>query len=259
MHGRRIELIGPKGLGDAIYLRAIVLHLLRDRPEITVFTSWPEVFADLPVATRLRAEAWPRDDETAIRYAISPNRLRHLGPCEGSEFATSCRQAGLTETADLILGWRVRDRGRRDEIRRQFRGRSICLYQPPKRPKNELQKLLSPNRKSFRRALKTLGAHHALIKIGHPEYVLGGADLPCDLDLTGPDTVSLIFDLSTVADFFFGEACCFVPVLAQAAGKPFACMFSRRALASDDPFAGGTTPRWIIHKPELATVLFDDG
>lgn len=257
MHGLRIELIGPKGLGDAIYLRAIVLHLLRERPEIMVFTSWPEVFADLPIATRPRVEAWPQEAD-AVRHAVSPNRLRHLGICETSEFATSCAQAGLPEPAPLALDWRVRDRARRDEIRRMFRGRRICLYQPPKRPKNSLQELLSPNRKSFRRVLKSLGARYALVKIGHPEFILDGADLPCALDLTGRDTVSLIFDLSTVADTFFGEACCFVPVLAQAADKPFACLFSRRAIRSDDPLARSTVPQWVVHKPEHAKVLFDD-
>lgn len=249
--------MGPKGLGDAIYLRAIVLRLLRESVELAVFTSWPEVFDDLPVETRPRSEAWS-DESSALRYPISPNRERRLGRCEGSEFATSCRQAGLSETADLVLDRPIKDRARLDEILRAAGGRPICIYQPRKRPKNTLQELLSPNRNSFRRALEALAPRYALVKIGHPEFVIDDTGLPCDLDLVGPNTVPLILDLSGSAAAFFGEACCFIPVLAQACAKPFSCLFSRRAITSDDPLASGAVPQWIIHKPELATVLFDD-
>lgn len=253
-----IELMGPKGLGDAIYLRAIVLEFLRKAAEVLVYTSWPEVFADLPIAVRTRAEAWAGDHGDRDLRLISPNRMRRLGAGQGSEFATSCTQAGLPSPAALSLDWMVKDASRLDQIRARLGGRPICAYQPPKRSKNDLQEELSPNRGVFREGLERFARTHALVKIGHPEFIADGDDLPCDLDLVAPDTVALIFDLATIAGAFFGEACCFIPVLAQASGKPLHCLFARRALASADMLARGTVPEWVLHKRELATVLFDE-
>lgn len=49
-----IRLNAPKGLGDAIHVRAVVIHLLRQGELVTVFTRWPEVFADLDILACVR-------------------------------------------------------------------------------------------------------------------------------------------------------------------------------------------------------------
>lgn len=249
-----IKLNSPKGLGDAIYLRAIVLHLLARGETVKIFTPWGEVFSDLPV---IIAAADEFSDDDDLHHAMACLHCRVPAIMSLGRFRLTCLQARITEPVDLKIDWKVRNAALVSHVRNQANGRAILLYQPQKISKNSDQELTRPRRDSFDHQVGNLDSFFR-IKIGGPTFV-SDTGLPCELDLFGKTSVSDVFDIATTSNLIFGEASCFLPSLAEALDKPFVCMFSRRAMeAVSRKRVWSMRPEFLIHKNSLATVVFDD-
>lgn len=242
-----IYLDSPKGLGDAIYVRAIVLHCL-ERDRVTVFTPWPDVFDDLPITTEAR-----RTGNEDIRHcsACLHCRLPEVQP--ESIFAMACRQAGIQEPVELKMNWKVRNPDVLAKIRRRAGDRQILMYQPPKRETGTQQDLSRPDSAAFTDYLRTRNAYR--IKVGSASVQEIPA-APCELDLFGKTSIHDVFDLGTIADSFFGEPS-YIGIMAQAMNKPHTCMFSSRAAWANDSRIRNMTPQRFFHKPELGTAVYD--
>lgn len=248
------RLNAPRGFGDAIYLRAVVLHLLARGEAVEVFTQWPHVFKGLPVRISPLAEV-DRGEEIHIAAACYHCRVPAVMALD--QFTVICLQAGITEKVEFRLGWTVRNQALVDRVRREAAGRRIMLYQPEKVSGNPDEKLLRPRAAAFEKFL----AGHAdcyRVRLGHPRYAKDHP-LPCELDLFGRTSVKDIFDLAVSCDTIFGEAACYLPILAQAADKPFTCLFSTRGMAAvDRRHVWVIRPSLIFHKKHLATAIFDE-
>jgi hypothetical protein len=247
------KLNSPKGLGDAIYVRAIVLHLLARSADVQVFTPWPAVFDGLPV-TIARADAYTDADD--LHHAMACLHCRVPWIMELSHFQLVCLQARLGEPVDLRMDWQRRKDALVDRIRNDAAGRPILLYQPQKHSKNPEQKLLRPRRAAFN-AMINDRSDCFRVKIGHPSFADEGADLACELDLFGKTSIHDVFDIALASDMIFAEAACFLPIVAQAMDKPFTCMFARRGMASINKRTAGIQPR-MFHKKHLATTVYDE-
>lgn len=245
-----IKLDAGKGLGDAIYLRAIVLHLLKGREPLTVFTTWPDVFLDLPITIRPLSEAEAQKEST--RHASTSGHVR----CDEGmdEFKMRCLSAGIREPVELTMRWKVRNSALTKRIKRAAGDRKIFIYQPLKATHNHEQELLRPRREDF---IKLIEAHsdYFRVKLGHPPFVPEDSKAPCELDMFGRGFIYDTFDVCTLGDLFFGEPC-FIPHAGEAMDRKFIVMFSQRALDSEN-WVRNITPERLFHKKHLATAVYD--
>lgn len=245
-----IEIKGSKGLGDAIYLRAVVLHLLDQGHRVTVYTPWPVMFEDLAVKIRPVAAC---EGLASLRFAAYSTA--RTNPDGISNFEAACGKAQIKEPVALRLDWKVSRPQLVEQILTKAAGRKIFVYQPPKRPHNPEQELLRPTRKVYNQFVAD-HADHYRIKLGQAPYVDEDAGAPCELDLFGKASIRDAFDIGTVGDLFFGESC-YVPMLGEAMDKRFAVMFTRRALNSDTRVRN-LTPERLFHKKHLGTAVYDE-
>lgn len=247
-----IRINSPRGLGDAIHLRAIVRHLLSIGHEVTVFTRWPEMFGDLPVTVHAADEAIEYRDLISARACF---QCRVPQVREMSQFANACLQAGIDQPIDLDIGWAVRNAPLLKDITGRAAGRPILVFQPLKHVSNSNEELLRPDNDAFR---ALIGSHrdHFKVRVGHPRFVDDDHALPGDLDLVGKTSVTDAIDLVTICDL----VCCepsFLGIAAQAFDKKVICLFSSRALRSTVIKVAGVTPARVFHKPHLSTAVYD--
>ena len=246
-----IELVASKGLGDALYLRAAVLHLLRHKESVKVYTKWPDVYSDLPVSIGEHGLGFERE---GVRRFASSVYLSYPPPGV-DEFTYCCRKAGIEETVEWRIDWKVRNQPLLDKIRRDANGRKIFIYQSLKVPRNSDQQELTPKRESYNGVIVAHKDHYR-IRLGHPPFVVNDTSAPCELDMFGKGFILDTLDICTIGDLFFGQTS-FVPQIAGALGKRSICMFSRRASISDR-WIRRETPEWCIHNKELTTVVYDE-
>lgn len=247
----RLDLNAPKGLGDAIYLRAIVLHLLKRGDDPTVFTRWPGVFADLPIKVKSVEDVTGQED---LRHAMYCLFCRVPAVKALDQFALACLQAGILEPVQLRIDWPVKNRALLDDVRKRANGRRVLMFQPVKKANKE-QEALRPKRDAFSRYVAERNEFR--VKVGSPSHIMEGDTSPCDLDLTGKTTVQDVFDLASAVDVVFCEPCFLLP-LAESMDKPVVCMFSRRGFASKVERVYNVTPERLFHKKHLATAVYDE-
>lgn len=246
-----IQLSGPNGLGDAIYVRAVALHLLDRGNSVTVYTRWPDVFADLTVALGTIEE---RIELERSGVTVSHVAFSYKQKVPGSEFALRCQGAGIKEPVDLSLRWKVRNQPLLDKIKADASGRKIFIFQPLKVMRNPRWAPFAINRNAYRKVVRDHRGFYR-IKLGHPPSVVDDDGLECELDMYGKCFVFDTFDICTIGDLFFGEGC-FIITIAEALDKPSIRMFSRRAANSGT--AAANLDGDLYHKKHLGTCIYDD-
>lgn len=245
-----IYLNGPKGLGDAIMLRAIVLHL-KEKEEITVFTKWTDVFHGLNIFIKPLSEL---EQYPNMLYA-STNGRQEI-PEGSSDFMERCKRAGISESVEFKMDWVVQNHDLVERIRNEANGRKIFVYQPLKIARNEQQKILRPDMVAYRQFIEEHSDCYR-IKLGHPPYVDSNNDLPCELDLFGKAFIKDSFDVGTTGDIFFGESC-FVIQMGEALNKSCILMRSVRAMREDSWLNRYHDPKRVFTKKHLATTVYDE-
>lgn len=248
-----INLNGSKGLGDALYVRAVARHLVNRNKDVTVFTRWPVVFDGMPLTIR-PLEA--RNDAEDLRHVIYCSHCRVNEPQSLNFFTLACKQAGIVEQVELYIDWQVKSRKLVDTIRDKARGRRVFVYQSPKRANSAEEASLRPHRSAF----NSFVANHGdcfRVKLGHSSSVDIDASVPCDLDLFDKTTVQEALDVCASADLLFSDPS-FVTVMGEAMGKRFTAMLSRRAAESPSLRARSATPERLFHNKHLMTVVYDE-
>lgn len=247
-----IHLTCAKGLGDAIYMRAIVLFLTGQGERVRVYTRWPQVFRDTSAELAAPSEI---TGEVDIRHAAACVGCRHPTVRPLDMFTRECLRAGLGRAVPLQMSWRVTDAAIVERVRSAARGRPVLIYQPLKRAENYEQRLMRPDAEAYRAGL--LAGRYFRVKLGSPASC-DDDGLPCDLDLFGQTSVEQAFDVATIAERIYCEPS-YLAILAEAMDKPYTCMFARAGL--DAPLTRVSTmrPEFLFHKPHLATAVFDQG
>lgn len=242
-----IQLNGPNGLGDAIYVRAVALHLLDRGESLTIYTRHPDVFADLPVIVK------PIEERTGEIRRVSYS-FRNEDSGDVGQFAMCCEAAGIREPVDLTLRWTVRNKTLLEKIKADAAGRKIFIYQPLKTQLNPsfIPYAIRPD--AFK-AFVNKHRDYYRIKLGHPPTVVDDPDLECELDMYGKGFVFDTFDICTIGDLFFGEGC-FIITIAEALDKPFVCMLSRRG--AEDGGWIGRMQSGQFNKKHLGTSVYDE-
>lgn len=240
-----LKLHAPKGLGDAVYLRAVARHLVLRGHRVEVATPWPGIFDDLPVFVRRHSEG-----SGEFRHvAMCSCRIAHVQAMD--HFTNACRRAGIDEQVDLEIGWRVRNTALVERVKRRAGDRPILIYQPIKIARNDDQRALRPSPDAL---YGEIDPEMFRVKLGHPSFVNDCPEAPCDLSLFGETSATDLFDLATVADRIVSEVCYLIP-LAQALRKPLTAVFSKKAMESPNIRISMLNPRRLLHRPELARVV----
>ncbi len=240
------DLIAAKGLGDALYLRALALHLTECGEAVRVFTGWPEAFSDLPITVKALCDRTGEEDIRHCQYCLHC-RLPEVR--KGSMFEMACRQAGVFEDVALRMRWEVKNTALVKQVKRAAAGRPIMVYQPLKPAAGHEQKAMQPRADSFRRYVFKSDCFR--VKLG-----ILDDDVSSDMNLVGHTSVADAFDVVSAADLVFGEPC-YLITLAQAMDKRYVCMFSNRSKTALQSRVREMTPARFFHKPDLGTALYD--
>lgn len=249
-----INLNGSKGLGDALYVRAVARHLLwKENKEVTVFTRWPEVFRDLPLKVKALGDLTGQEDIHPVVYC---SHCRVQQPASLDFFTLACRQAGIVDEVDLFIDWKVKNKRLVESIRLAARGRRIFVYQSPKKANGPEQEVLRPRREAFNRYIENHKDCYR-VRLGHPSAVEDDKDAPLDMDLFGKISVSDALDVGASADLLFSDPS-FITVMAESMGKRFTAMLSRRVEAFPNIRARAMTADRLFHNKNLLTVVYDE-
>lgn len=234
-----IYLAAPKGLGDAIYLRAIALNFLRRGKSVVVSTHWPQLFADMPVKIS-------PDDGTyrgigfSLHHKLSGVYQEYAGL---DQFRLWCIRAGIPD-AEFDLRWTVRNTELCGKVKRNAAGRKVLMYQPRK-----LKTEFRPTREAYQEWVEAHGEYYR-IRVGASAFVERDP-MPCELDLLDRASVADVFDVATVCDLFFGEPC-YVGILADALSKHSVCMLP--AVLPED--WNHVTVQRMFHRQHLASLVY---
>lgn len=240
---------GGAGLGDSIYMAAVVRHLVATgRGDLEVCSNYPEVFSQLPVKVSPFRKA--RIDVLA-HYSARKNQPT-------TQWQDICFTAGLREPVALKLDWQVREAGALiASLRAQASGRPMVLVQLPRAPMGRTDGFgmeLLPDCRVIQRSIEVLGGRALLVQIGsgRPLFEFKGVDV----DLRGITSVAQLLDLATAADAFLGYVSFIVP-LAEVFDKRALLVWSRRGLRSGVNYVRQITPAKVLHKASSRYVLDD--
>jgi hypothetical protein len=245
-----IDLIGPRGLGDAIFVRSVAVRWIELGEKVTVFTTWPEVFDGIGAIVRPSAS---RTGDENIHHCVGCLHCRLPDVQPVSIFRRICHQSGLFEPFDFRLDWKVKRPDLIGKIKRRSAGRKIMIYQPPKIANGFEQTLFNPRQEDFFRYLEGRDDCYR-IKVGHASGAHEYKGAPCELDLFGKTTVSDVFDIATICDLFFSQVS-YLVTLGEALDKQVVCMFTKRALSANSVKVRQLTPDVFFHKRHLVEVV----
>jgi hypothetical protein len=247
------DLIGPRGLGDALLVRAVALEWLARGEQVTVYTLWPMIFEDLPITIKGQPE---RTGDEDISHCIACFHCRRPEVVPLDMFTRICHQAGLFEPVELRIDWKPTNAKIRDRVLRKANGRKVLIYQPPKIATGGEQALYNPPADVFHRWLEERGDYYR-IKVGHKSAAHELPHAPCELNLFNLTTIKDVLDLATVGDLFFSQVC-YLPTLAECLDKPSVTMFTRRQLEAKAARVRNLNPETFLHKRHLSEVVYVD-
>lgn len=240
------------GLGDALYLQAIVRHLVRQGHRgIEVRTCYPDVFRPLNGAIRLAK--FSREGVTKIAHYTAGKKRQ-----DTDQFQDACIHAGIREPVDLVLDWEPVNVDLVCEIRRRAGGRPVIAVALPRCPMDRTDGYgdeLLPDCRVIQRAIDRLSREAFIVQVGkhRPLFEFSGLHW----DLANQTSVCELVDVAYAADVLLGYVSFFVP-LAESFAKPAMFVWSSKGFASKNEWVRLVTPQKIIHRKALAHVVIDD-
>lgn len=237
------------GLGDSLYLRAIVEYLVRkDRGPVIALSDYPEVF----IGSGASVEAFRRHKP----LDMVAHYVTRKGLLATSQFADMCIHAGIPPYyVPLEFTWEVRNRPLVDNLRTKARGRPIVLVHGGRAPMARTDGFgaeLLPRREAFEAVLEDLRDCY-LVRVGKGAALYR---LPVDVDLSDSTSVSDIMDLGASCDGAVSQ-CCFMIPLAEGFGKPLLTLWASAGLNSSTLYVRQIVPEKILSKP-TSRHLVDD-
>jgi len=239
------------GLGDSLYLQAVVRHMLltRDVGKIEARTYFPEVF--LPFGNRVITSAFDRRGCSHIaHYSLRKKEVT-------DQFRDCCIQAGIRESVDLVLDWNPVNEELVRTLRRYAGAKPIIFVGLPRLPMDRSDGYgaeLSPDFTVIQRIINEIKGEAVLVQVGKGKPLFEFAGL--DFNLANETSVSEAIDVGYAADGFLGYVSFLVP-LAESFSKPGLYVWARRGLASRTEYVRLITPDKVLHRRSSAAI-FDD-
>lgn len=242
---------GPRGLGDAIYLRPIVDHLVRAGAKLRVFCDYPEVFRGVDVTV-----------EPFIRHPPADIIAHYVGGKETpgtNQFQDMCRAAKIMEPLTQGFNWTVTNHVLVNDLRARAGWRKIILVHGGRTPMDRTDGFgaeLLPAKAACDAVLEQL-SDCFLVRVGR-DGKMGGElyGLRCDIDLQNRTSVSDLLDLGAICDGAVGQ-CSYIIPLAEAFGKPLLVVWAARGLKAAHGYVRSITPKKVLSGP-ASRFVFDD-
>lgn len=236
---------GGMGIGDAIYLAAVVRHLVARGERLEVCTAWPDIFT--AYREHIQLSPFRRSPVDVLAHYSRRRSWRTR------QFQDVCIQAGLSEPVDLLLDWTVQDPVLTGRLLAD--GRPIVCVQLPRAPMGRTDGVgheLLPDCRRIQQVIDQLRGRVLVVQIGagRPLYKFSGIDV----DLRDETTVSQLFDVASVASGFLGYVSYVVP-MAEALLKPSLLVWSRLGLRSSTGFVRQITPEKILERASSLHVV----
>lgn len=234
-----------RGLGDALYLQAIVRHLVARGERLEVCTDYPALYR-FPGAVRFAP--WSRQ----VRYTAHYTQAKHDERTH--QFADMCRLAGIREQVELKLDWDIHNPALAERVRRAAGGRPILLVHGGREAFGRADGFgldLLPDAAVFNRIVAALRRRFFAVYVGRGKRLF---DVLVDLDLHDTTSVTDTIDLGFIADACFAQ-CSFVIPLAESFDKPLLIVFAAKGLASRTQAVRTITPKKVLSKPSSTYVI----
>lgn len=237
---------GGRGLGDSIYLRPVVEHLIARGDEVTALTDYPDVFAGTGAATE------PFTRERCNLLAHYSSRKSRVG---STQWEDVCDCAGVGRLP-FRTDWKVRNHTLVERVRTLADGRPLLLVHGGRAPMGRddgFGKELLPRKEAFGEVLDALGDCF-LVQIGQAEQIY---PLRCDLSLNGHTTITDLMDLGVACDGAVGQ-CSYVVPLAEIFDKPLLAVWAARGMqAPAHPYIRQITPTKVLSGAKSTHVVDD--
>lgn len=237
---------GGRGLGDALYVRPFVEHLLGTGERVTVTTEFPEVYAD----TGAICERFNRQG----RFDILAHYTKGKANPSTTQWQDTCHSAGID--LPLKINRKVRNESFVQELRGKADGRPLVLVHGGRRPMGRTDGFgleLMPKKIGFDIVLDEFRDCYT-VRIGKDDSLY---PLAVSLDLVGRTSVSDLLDIGQSCDGFVAQ-CSYAVPLAEAWDTP--AMFVWAAAGMDrrlHAYIRQVTPKKILSKP-TSSFVFDN-
>jgi hypothetical protein len=236
---------GGAGLGDAIYLRPIVEHLLAKGEQVTVCTSYGAVFDGLTV----KIEPFDRFNIDVLAHYTAGKRRPGT-----NQWDDLCASAGI-EVA-LKFPWAIKNTELITKLKAIADGRPLVLVSGGRAPMARTDGFgmeLLPRREAFEGALEAV-RDCMLVQIGRAQQIY---PLKTELDLNGSTSITDLFDLACACDGVIGQ-CSFVIPLAEVFDKPLLIVWAAEGMSpARHWYISSITPQKVLSKPSSKFVVDD--
>lgn len=233
------------GLGDSLYLRPIVDHLVHAGHTVTALSEYPGIF----LGSGATVMPFRREHADVIAHYVA----RKTDP-RTNQWQDVCAAAGIPEIP-LSMRWPVLNTGLTSAVREAAAKRRIVLVHAGREPmarEDRFARELLPVAPAIAAAL---GALPDCFKVG-----IGKGPMlypvPVDLDLRSLTSEADLLDLAVIAHGMLGQ-CSFLIPLAELFDKPLVVVWARAGLSSKNDKIRTITPSKVLSKATSGHV-FDD-
>ena len=270
---KRLRIRCGQGIGDSIYLQAVVASLLAEGyTNLEACTNYPEIFEHLSPRriydvnnklsfnnARGRFDIIPFTRSACHVIAHYTGRKRIPGTSQMEDCYISAGWSKDVSTVDPSFGFHILDSVQKhvDALRKS--GKLIIVYQNLRAPMGRSDGFgfeTIPSIPSVRAAIKAL-PDHKLIKIGQGD----SDDIRADEDLTGKTSISESISYFCAADIIIGQCSWIIP-LAECRKIPLIVLFGHRIRSAEHQFIRSISPEKLLlrHKRNgnLELGLWDD-
>lgn len=256
--GKRIRIRCGQGLGDAVYLQAVVGYLIKNgQQNLEVCTNWPDVFEHLEPHAVTGKDNVRRVVNPGGKFDIVPfsrMRIDFVAHYTGRKQVAGTSQmedcfisATLSHKVTPELNWKVTDQALVDSIKKEAGARRIIFFQhlrPAMDRKDGFGNEMIPTPNSIRDVLNAMKREGDtfVVKVGLGESL---DDVGYDLDLRNKLSVKQLLDVATVADLFVGQCSLIIPI-SECLQVPSVIVFGHGIRTSQHPFIRSICPEKLL-------------
>ena len=236
-----------RGIGDSLYLRPIVDHLVSTGERVTALSDYPDIF----IGSGATVEPFSRKPYAANRVANYTHRMHDQTTTQWQDILRSAQIPDIP----LRFSWSIKNVALIAGLKAKAAGRPIIVVHGGREPMARNDKYgrdLMPTRESFEAAIAALDDCFT-VRIGNAPHLY---DLLVSLDLQGSTTVSDLLDIAWACDGVIAQ-CSFAIPLAECFAKPLLAIWAARGLRSATAYIRTVSPAKVLTVPKSLFVIDD--
>jgi hypothetical protein len=241
---------GPSGLGDAIYLYPVVKWYTARYDKVIVRSFYPELFQNIK-----NVEVEPFRAKGDINLKCSYTKRKYTAGT--SQFEDIVIGAEIKEALDFKIDWEIKNKGIEEIIRKEVKGKKVCIITAPYEPfarEDKWGKLLRIKSGMMQTIVDKYRDKVFFIQVGG-RFTLTEIK-GTQLNLINKISVSDLIDLVCVGDIGLSQIGNMLPIC-ESLGKKNFLFFAETGLKCDNKFISSITPEKIIHYKHLNCSVVD--